>query len=302
MAAPTDPDVLAYLETLRHRAPLTRAAYARDLAELDRERLAAGISEWSALTVHDLRGLLASRHRRGIGGRSLQRALSAMRGFFDHLLREGRLASNPARDLRAPKTPRRLPRALDVDQAVHLVQGEAGEAEDALIDRRDRAMVELLYSSGLRASELVGLDLADLDLAEGFVRVLGKGRKQRLVPVGGPARTALSAWLDARAGLAGAEVRALFVNQRGERLGVRTLQRRLALWARRRGLPLHVHPHMLRHSFASHLLESSGDLRAVQELLGHADIRTTQVYTHLDFQHLARVYDAAHPRARRRRG
>jgi integrase/recombinase XerC len=243
-----------------------------------------------------VRGYAAWRHRNGITGRSLQRALSAIRGFYGWLEEIGQVERNPARGVRAPKGPRRLPAPLDVDQAQRLMEIRASGP----LAVRDRAILELLYSSGLRVSELVGLDLNDLDLREAEVTVLGKGQKRRIVPVGRYASAALREWLACRGALAAPGVEALFLNRRGARLGVRSVQGRVARQALAQGLDSHVHPHRLRHSFASHLLESSGDLRAVQELLGHADIRSTQVYTHLDFQHLARVYDSAHPRARRK--
>jgi integrase/recombinase XerC len=203
---------------------------------------------------------------------------------------------NPALEVRAPKAPRRLPHTLDADQMARLLEIPAGGGLTA----RDRALMELLYSSGLRLAELVGLDLGDLDLKDRTVRLLGKGRKSRIVPVGRLALAALRAWLKERAALAAADQLALFVGRRGKRLGPRAIQARVSYWAKRQGLAVHVHPHLFRHSFASHLLESGGELRGVQELLGHADISTTQIYTHLDFQHLARIYDAAHPRARRK--
>lgn len=296
-ALAADPEVRAFLATLAPGSPHTKKAYARDLADLDRYRHAAALGDWSRLTVHDVRSFIAARHRQGLGGRSLQRVLAALRRFFDFLVKAQRMAINPARTIQAPRAPKRLPRALDVDQAVRLMQ----VAGAGLLASRDRALLELLYSSGLRVSELAGLDIADLDLAEASVRTVGKGRKQRLVPVGRHAVAALRQWLALRAAIPGVDPAALFTNARGGRLSVRGVQTRLKALALRQGLDVHVHPHMLRHSFASHLLESSGDLRAVQELLGHADIRTTQVYTHLDFQHLARVYDDAHPRARRRK-
>lgn len=288
-----------FLDKLRHErrlSPHTLSNYARDLEGLARFCREQGLEAWDRLDAHQVRAWVAAGHRRGLSGRTLQRALSALRSFFDFLLAEGTARHNPGLDVRAPKTPRRLPRTLDVDQAVRLVEVEGDDA----LARRDRAILELFYSSGLRLSELTGLDLGDLDLAEGLVQVTGKGRKMRRVPVGRHAVAAVRAWLTAREPLAAAGEPALFVSRRGGRLSPRSVQARIKLWARRQGVDANVHPHLLRHSFASHLLESSGDLRAVQELLGHADISTTQIYTHLDFQHLARVYDAAHPRARKK--
>jgi integrase/recombinase XerC len=299
-----------YLSAERRLSPHTDAAYARDLAALvrfcDRQRLA----DWSALDSQHVRGFAAREHAAGLGPRSIQRRLSALRSFFEFLLREGagarrsggaggvaRMLANPAQGVRAPKAPRRLPQTLDADQMARLLQMPAGGGLTA----RDRAIMELLYSSGLRLAELVGLDLASIDLRDRTVQVLGKGRKSRIVPVGRYAVAALKEWLKERAALALTSENALFVGQGGRRLGPRAVQSRVKYWARRQGLNMHVHPHLFRHSFASHLLESSGELRGVQELLGHADIATTQIYTHLDFQHLARIYDATHPRARARR-
>jgi len=223
--------------------------------------------------------------------------LSSWRAFFRFAVeRDAALTESPCVGLRAPKAPRRLPQALSPDEAAQLL---AIPGDDVLA-LRDRALFELAYSSGLRLSELAGLDTDRVDVGNGEVRVWGKGAKERIVPVGATACAAIRAWLGARAALPGADAAALFVRRDGARLGVRAIQRRLALWASRRGLPQHVHPHMLRHSFASHVLQSSGDLRAVQEMLGHASIASTQVYTHLDFQALAKVYDAAHPRARKK--
>lgn len=287
---------LRHLREERRYSPNTLEAYARDLAALHAQLEAEGVDGWDAVDGHLLRGFVARQHRQGLSGRSLQRRLSAIRRFYHYLLREGQVRNNPALDIAAPKSPRKLPAALDADQTGRLL---AVDCDDPLA-LRDRAFMELMYSSGLRLAELVALDLVDLDLDEGLVRVTGKGRKTRDLPVGRLAREALHAWLRARVGIAGPQEMALFVSRDGTRLSARSVQSRLGQWARRQGMGQRVHPHMLRHSFASHLLESSGDLRAVQELLGHADISTTQVYTHLDFQHLARVYDAAHPRARKR--
>jgi integrase/recombinase XerC len=288
---------LHYLRTERRTSGHTVDNYARDLARLHVFCTEEGLDDWSRPEPAQLRAWVARLHRQGLSGRSIQRWLSATRSFYRYLLREGVVARNPASGIPAPKVPRRLPKVLSPDEAARLV---AIEGDDPML-RRDRALLELFYSSGLRLAELIGLNLGDLDLAEGLVRVTGKGAKVRIVPVGRPARAALAQWLAERARLVPPEVTAVFVDAGGARVKARAVQRRLALWARRQGLSRPVHPHMLRHSFATHLLESSGDLRAVQELLGHANISTTQVYTHLDFQHLARVYDAAHPRAKRRR-
>lgn len=281
--------------SLQHLSPHTRSAYRRDLEALRQYCEETGVEKWSQLDGPRLGAFVARRHRRGVGGRSLQRNLSAVRAFFRWLTENGAAAGNPAAGLVTPKTRKRLPRTLDVDQAAQLMHVPGDD--DAAV--RDRALLELMYSSGLRLSETVGLDLDSMDWADDTVTVVGKGRKSRRVPVGRHAREALRQWLKVRAGHADAAQKALFVSNRGTRMSARSVQGRVRHWAVRLGLPMHVHPHMLRHSFATHVLESSGDLRAVQELLGHADISTTQVYTHLDFQHLARVYDQAHPRAKR---
>jgi integrase/recombinase XerC len=291
--------VTRFLRSLRDErrlSPHTESAYARDLESLIAYCDAQGIAAWAGLDTQHVRNFAAQCHRRGLAPRSVQRRLSAVRSLFRYLMREGELARDPAADVQAPRARKRLPVTLDADTMARLLEFRA----DDRLGLRDKAIMELLYSSGLRLAELLGLDLTDLDLRDRTVRVLGKGRKARIVPVGRQAATALSRWLAERAALAAVGDTAVFVGVNGRRLGPRIVQRRIAQWARRQGLPEHVHPHMFRHSFASHLRESSGDLRAVQELLGHANISTTQVYTHLDFQHLARIYDAAHPRARRK--
>jgi integrase/recombinase XerC len=288
---------LAHLRTERRLSPHTEAAYRRDLEALaaycDGEKLA----DWGRLDSHHVRTFAAREHRDGLGPRSIQRRLSAVRGFFNYLIREKALAANPAVEIRAPRAGRRLPKTLDVDQVASLL---ARAPTDAL-SRRDLAMLELLYSSGLRLAELAGLDVADVDLADRTVRVLGKGSKTRVLPVGRKAVDALRAWLADRRALVRDGTGALFTGRNGRRLGARAIQRRIGRWAAGSDLSVPVHPHLLRHSFATHLLESSRDLRGVQELLGHADISTTQVYTHLDFAHLARIYDESHPRAKRRK-
>lgn len=289
-------DFLTHLASERRLSAHTAAGYRVDLECLVAFCDKQDIADWRSLDTHAVRAFAAAEHRRGIAPRSIQRRLSAVRSFFNYLLREGVTKANPAVDVQAPKAKKRLPATLDADQMAKLLEFRA----DATVDVRDKAIMELFYSSGLRLSELVNLDLSDLDLRDRTVRVLGKGNKARVVPVGRHAVEALNAWLAQRALLARAETPAVFVGQRGERISPRTIQARLADWAKKQGLGLHVHPHMFRHSFATHLLESSQDLRGVQELLGHANISTTAVYTHLDFQHLAKIYDAAHPRARRR--
>ncbi|HYQ39710.1 MAG TPA: tyrosine recombinase XerC [Pseudomonas sp.] len=287
----------AYLEHLRRErqlSPHSLAGYRRDLDKLLALAGEAGLTAWSQLDARGLRRLLAQLHQQGLAPTSLARWLSAVRGLYRYLIREGHCPHDPSAGLRPPKGEQRLPKLLDTDRAQQLL--DAPRDDDFLV-RRDQAMLELFYSSGLRLSELTGLDLAQLDLAAGLVRVLGKGGKIRELPVGRKAREALQAWLALRRGVAVDQ--ALFIGQRGQRLSPRAVQLRVRQ-AGVRELGQHLHPHMLRHSFASHLLESSQDLRAVQELLGHADIGTTQIYTHLDFQHLAKVYDQAHPRAHRR--
>ena len=287
----------AFVRHLAHErrlSPHTRDAYRRDLAAAAGHFASASKSGWAALTGSEVQGFAARCHRDGLSGRSIQRRLSALRTLFDYLIREGLGSSNPARSVRAPKVARRLPKALDPDEAADLLDSEPPQGYEAV---RDHAMLELLYSSGLRLGEVQGLSLGDLDLSSGLVSVLGKGSKRRIVPIGAKAKEALGRWITVRRG---GEEPAVFVSRSGRRLGARAIQDRVRRFAARRGIDLH--PHMLRHSFASHLLESSGDLRAVQELLGHADLGTTQIYTHLDFQRLAAVYDEAHPRARRARG
>ena len=287
---------LKHLGTERRLSPHTATNYARDLRALAEFMERGNLSDWKRVDSQHVRVFAARAHAGGLSPRSVQRRLSAVRGFFNYLLRERIVTSNPAVEIRAPKAARRLPGTLDVDQLNQLLDIPA---EDALAVR-DKAIMELFYSSGLRLDELVGLDIGQLDLPDRTVRVLGKGRKTRVVPVGRKAIEALRVWLRERATLADLDDPALFVGRNGTRLKHRAIQLRIAYWARRKGLPAHVHPHLFRHSFATHLLESSKDLRGVQELLGHADISTTQIYTHLDFAHLARTYDASHPRAKRK--
>jgi integrase/recombinase XerC len=246
------------------------------------------------LAEADIRAFAAAEHRRGLNPRSVQRRLSALRRFFKYLRREGIMSHDPGQGVRAPKVRRRLPAPLDVDQVLALLDIPA---ENELATR-DRAMLELFYASGLRVSELANLTWDRLDMSEGMVRVLGKGRRERLVPVGRHAMTALKSWRNVHHDVAGLDQPRIFTSLKGKPLTVRAIQKRVAYWSDRQGLDQRVHPHQLRHSFASHILESSGDLRAVQELLGHANLSTTQIYTHLDFQHLAKVYDETHPRAR----
>ncbi len=278
-------------------SPRTVAAYRRDLLMLQGYCDQRRISRWSALDNAQVRAYAAAEHAGGLGPRSIQRRLSAVRTFYDFLMREGCCTRNPGQDVRAPKTGKRLPTTLDADQMGRLLEFRVQDS----LSIRDKAILELFYSSGLRLSELVNLDIPAIDFADRTVRVVGKGDKTRIVPIGRFALDALKKWLGERTSLARGGASAVFIGRGGRRLSARAVQLRVDMWARRQGLGVHVHPHMLRHSFATHLLESSSDLRGVQELLGHADIGTTQVYTHLDFQHLAKVYDAAHPRARRGR-
>ena len=283
-----------YLDALKHQRRLSAATlrnYSRAIDTLLKEH-----SALEALEPAQVRRLVAVLHARGASPRTLALTLSAWRGLYRWLVRHRGFASNPVLGIRAPKAARPLPKALSVESAQRLLDGEN---EKSPLGVQDAAMFELLYSSGLRVGELVALDLAD-DPAQGEVTVTGKGSKTRTVPVGAKAREALRNWLSIRSTIAAVGEKALFVGARGKRISPRTVWQRLGAWAKRRGLPEHVHPHMLRHSFASHMLQSSQDLRAVQELLGHASISTTQVYTHLDFQALAKVYDAAHPRAKKK--
>jgi integrase/recombinase XerC len=286
---------LAHLANERRMSGHTQAAYRRDLQRLAQFCETRGHASWDALENREVRAFAASEHAQAIAPRSIQRRLSAVRSFYRFLEREGAARRNPAVDVRAPKAKKRLPVALDTDQMARLLEFRADDALSA----RDKAIMELFYSSGLRLSELTGLDLGSIDLADRTVRVTGKGSKVRIVPIGRYALEALRHWLPQRSRLKPADD-ALFLGRWGTRLTPRAVQLRIVAWARRQGLPMHVHPHMFRHSFATHLLESSHDLRGVQELLGHADISTTQIYTHLDFNHLATVYENAHPRARRR--
>ena len=284
---------LAWLRNEKRYSELTAENYARDLHHLF--ELAAD-TPLGDLKIHHIRRYIAQLHGKGLGGRSLARMLSAWRGFFSYLMRDHGYTDNPCMGLRAPKSPKTLPQALSPDEAARMVD-LPGDTPEAL---RDKAMFELFYSAGLRLAELVDLDPGQLDLAAGEVRVTGKGNKTRIVPLGQYAIAALQAWLAVRDQLAKAGETALFVGARGQRISPRVVQLRMKQWGIRQGITSNVHPHLLRHSFATHVLQSSGDLRAVQEMLGHASISTTQVYTHLDFQYLSKIYDAAHPRAKKK--
>ena len=285
---------LTHLKTGRRLANHTLAAYSRDGRRLEGM---AGDRKLEDLSATDIRRFVATLHSKGQSPRSLARILSSWRGFFDWLVRHHEARANPCAGVRAPKAPRVLPQTLSPDDAVRLVSVE----DPGPWGIRDRALFELAYSSGLRVSELTGLDLDAVDFNTGEARILGKGSKTRIVPVGEHALEALRKWMAQRGLIAKTDPQALFVGKNGRRLLPREVQRRIKRFAALAGLDVDAHPHMLRHSFASHVLQSSGDLRAVQEMLGHASIASTQVYTHLDFQHLAKVYDAAHPRARRPR-
>ena len=296
-----------YLRSEKRLSPHTLKNYRRDLevflgfiesTDVNIEKKTEKKVDWSKVNSHLVRGFIASQHRSGLSSSSIQRSLSAIRSFYNYLLREGQVVNNPVQGIRAPKGARKLPKPLDVDQVGRLLDINSQEP----LALRDRAMMELLYSSGLRLAELVSLNINDIDMKDATVRITGKGAKTRVVPVGRMARKAIQGWQKIRGQLAAMDEQALFVSKRGKRLSPRSIQQRLRYWGQKQALDGTVHPHKLRHSFASHVLESSGDLRAVQELLGHADISTTQIYTHLDFQHLAKVYDQAHPRAHKKTG
>ena len=284
---------LSHLERERRLSKHTVASYRRDIGLLLRTCATTPLED---LQLHHIRRCVARLHASGHSGRSLARALSAWRSFFSFLMRDHGFTQNPCVGVRAPRTAKKLPDVLSPEEVTKLV---GMPTEDAFAVR-DRAMFELFYSSGLRLSELTALKPGDIDFDDSTVRVLGKGGKTRVVPVGRFALRCIQDWLAKRDAVSKGRPVALFLNQRGKSIGPRTVQQRLTIWSRKQGLPQNVHPHMLRHSFASHVLQSSGDLRAVQEMLGHASISTTQVYTHLDWQHLAKVYDAAHPRAKRK--
>jgi integrase/recombinase XerC len=285
---------LAYLNNERNYSPLTAENYTRDIRRLFSLAAATPLPD---LKSHHIRRFIAQLHSSGLGGRSLARVLSSWRGFFTYLMRDHGCKSNPCVGLRPPKSPKALPNALSPDEAAKLMQMPV----DTPMDVRDKAMYELLYSSGLRLAELVGLDPIDMDFADASVRVTGKGNKTRIVPLGRHAISALKEWISVRDSLAQAEETALFVGKNGKRISPRMVQLNLRQRGITQGIASGVHPHLLRHSFATHVLQSSGDLRAVQEMLGHASISTTQVYTHLDFQYLAKIYDGAHPRAKKKK-
>ena len=288
-------EFLQCLRTERQLSLHTVSAYRRDLACLQKYCDENAIKIWKDLRVHNMRRFAAVSYASGLSPRTIQRRLSGARSFMNWLIREGHLKTNPVTEIYAPKVARRLPATLDLEQMERLLKIPC----DSRSSLRDKAIMELLYSSGLRLAELVSLDLGDIDLIDATVRVTGKGNKQRVIPVGRYAREAVSAWLKVRAQDSDLEERAVFVGSRGRRISRRTVQEMVRRRAVEAGLPQRIYPHLFRHTFATHMLESSSDLRAVQEMLGHADISTTQVYTHLDFQHLAQIYDKAHPRAQR---
>lgn len=285
-----------YLQTEKRYSEHTLSNYQRDIRGFIAFCTRADIQQWNHIDSQHVRSYMAQVHRQGLSGRSIQRLLSALRSLFKFLLRRHKIDSNPAVGVSAPKSPRKLPEVLNPDDLDHLLNIEQ---QDPLAIR-DRAMMELLYACGLRLAELRGLESSHIDWQQQTLRVTGKGRKQRIVPFGSKARTALEHWLQQRAQLAASDEKALFVSRRGQRISAAAVQQRMKKWAGIKGMDQRLYPHLMRHSFASHMLESSQDLRAVQELLGHANLSTTQIYTHVDFQQLARVYDAAHPRAKKK--
>ncbi len=291
-------DFMLHLETERRLAPLTLGSYARDMESLMAFCLHQQIPAIDRMDISAARLYPAQLRRRNLSGRTIQRMLSSARTFYRYLIREGCCSINPFDGIKAPKSPKHLPRTLTIEQATQLIEIKGSDP----LSVRDRAMLELFYSSGIRLQELVGLDLLDLNLRERLMKVVGKGSKDRHLPVGSKAASAINEWLDCRKDMAPPHQTALFVTKHGNRISARTVQKRFETRVAQQGMPVKVHPHMLRHSFATHVLASSGDIRAVQELLGHANISTTQIYTHLDFGHLSREYDRAHPRSRKKVG
>ncbi len=285
-----------YLQYEKRYSTHTLNAYQRDLNEFYIILQQAEITTWQAVTTYLIQSYIAKLHRKGLKRKTLQRKLAAIRCLFNYLLREKEVNNNPAFDVQTPKESRKLPETLTAESLDHLLDIKT----DTPIATRDKAIMELFYSSGLRLSELSTLTIEQFEQQQDSVEVLGKGQKKRIVPIGSQAKKAIRNWLLVRPEMANADENALFVSNRGTALSNRSIQLRLSYWQKKQGIEQHIHPHKLRHSFASHILESSGNLRAVQELLGHADISTTQIYTHLDFQHLAKVYDKAHPRAKKK--
>ncbi len=288
---------LEYILVVKRYSQHSHSGYRRDLAKFNHYCQEQNILQADKVNSADIRRFIAQLHRQGLHGKSLQRLLSAVRSFYQYLNRQSICKNNPAVGVSAPKTERALPKVLDTDQMAQLLNGDS----DDWIDCRDVAMMELFYSSGLRLSELASIQIRNIDQSQALLTVTGKGNKQRAVPVGRMAMQAIKRWLKVRAQKLTGNCDTLFISSRGTAISPRTIQNRLKQQAIKQGLPQHLHPHMLRHSFASHMLESSGDLRSVQEMLGHANISTTQIYTHLDFQHLAKVYDSAHPRANKKK-
>jgi integrase/recombinase XerC len=287
-------EYLKFLNFERGLSPLTRENYARDIQQLFKLSNGTALND---LQSTDIRHYIASLHSKGLGGKSIARLLSSWRGFFNYLIQRHDYRNNPAKGLRAPKSAKTLPQALSIEQAIKLVDVKNVD----VLSVRDHAILELFYSSGLRLSELINLNIYQLDFTEGTITVTGKGNKTRIVPLGNHAIIAIQNWLMQRNNLLKDQSeKAVFISKQGNRLSARNVQYRMKAWAVKQGLDTSVHPHMLRHSFASHVLQSSGDLRAVQEMLGHANISTTQVYTHLDYQHLTKAYDTAHPRAKKK--
>ncbi|MCL6362302.1 tyrosine recombinase XerC [Pectobacterium polaris] len=291
----TDVDAfLRYLKVERQLSPLTQTSYLRQLSAVITILSAAGVADWRKLDASGVRSVVSRSKRDGLHSSSLALRLSALRSFLDWMVSRGVLAANPAKGVSTPRAGRPLPKNMDVDEVNRLLEIDW----DDPLAVRDRTMLEVMYGAGLRLAELVGMDYQHIDLASGEVWVMGKGSKERKLPIGKTAVTWLERWLALRE-LFGPQDDAVFISNQGRRISMRNVQKRFAEWGVKQGVNSHVHPHKLRHSFATHMLESSGDLRAVQELLGHANLTTTQIYTHLDFQHLASVYDAAHPRAKR---
>ena len=282
-----------YLETERRYSQNTIRSYQRDLEHFLVHLQDKKLSRWAELKPHHIRTYASQIFIEGLGAKSIQRRLSAIRSFMNYLLREGMIKNNPAEGVKTPKAPKKLPGVLDIQQISQLLDIQ----ETDPLSLRDKAIMELIYSSGLRLSEIVRLNPIDLNLSDKSLTVIGKGDKTRMLPIGNEAIKSLRSWLSCRNELANPEEEALFVGSRGNRLSRRSIQSRIKHWARKNGIQQDVYPHLLRHSFATHMLEASGDLRAVQELLGHKDISTTQVYTHLDFDHLSKTYDKAHPRS-----
>ena len=297
MIAPLAAAIRDFLDQLQYERQLsthTQTNYQRDLKRFADYMAQLNLHDWANVTENTIQSYVAQRHRQQLSANSIQRELSTLRSFFNFLITEQQISYNPAKTIQAPRAKRPLPTTLDVDQVQHLLN----ITDKTPLAIRDKAILELFYSSGLRLSELVSIDIGQLDLSEAMLRVTGKGNKARQVPIGKLAIAALRDWLSCRPDFCNKEEPALFLSRQGKRISTRNVQQRMRHWAKQQGLNTNLHPHMLRHSFASHLLESSGDLRAVQELLGHSDISTTQIYTHLDFQHLAKIYDQAHPRAK----